>query len=271
MQLFFLRFIFANFAAGFILAKSKESVMNTNQADISKSALFKRGIRNGIPIGLGYLAVSFSLGIAACNVGLNGTQSFFASITCLASAGEFAGFTLIGAGASYLEIAIMTLVVNARYMLMSCSMSQRMSPNTGILHRFAMAYSITDELFAIAIARPGYLRPEYSYGATLASAPLWAIGTVLGCVIGNVMPANLVSAFSVALFGMFLAVIIPQARNNRTIAYLIAFCFILSAAGHYLPALNAISSGTKTIVLTIVISALAALIYPVKQEENNAE
>ena len=246
--------------------------MNTNDVNASGPALFKRGIRNGIPIGLGYLAVSFSLGIAACNVGLNGLQSFWASILCLASAGEFAGFTLIGAGASYLEIAIMTLVVNARYMLMSCSMSQRMSPDTKLFHRFAMAYSITDELFAIAIARPGYLRPEYSYGATLASAPLWGIGTVLGCMLGNIMPTSLISAFSVALFGMFLAVIIPQARKNKVIAVLILICFGLSTAAHYMPALQSVPSGTKTIVLTIAISALAAVFFPHQtEEESHAE
>lgn len=245
--------------------------MNTNQTDASTFDLFKRGFRNGIPIGLGYLAVSFSLGIAASNVGINGTQSFFASILCLASAGEYAGFTLIGAGASYLEMAVMTFVVNARYMLMSCSMSQRMSPDTSVIHRTCMAYSITDELFALAIARPGYLRPEYSYGATLASAPLWAIGTTLGCIVGNIMPANLASAFSVALFGMFIAVIVPPARTNRVIAYLIAICFALSAAAHYLPSLSSISSGTKTIVLTVAISAIAAIVHPQAQREDNAE
>lgn len=221
----------------------------------------------GIPIGLGYFAVSFSLGIAAANAGLNPLQSFIASMFCNASAGEYAGFALIAIGATYFEIALMTFIVNARYLLMSCAMSQKLSPDTKMRHRFLIGCYVTDELFAISVSRNGYLNPRFAYGAVMMSAPLWAIGTALGAAAGALLPTSVVSAFSVALYGMFLAVIIPAAKENKIVACLIAVSFASSFAATYLPALAEISDGTKTIILTVVISAAAAIIFPRKQTE----
>lgn len=230
----------------------------------SNKTTFMDGMRAAVPIGLGYLAVSFSLGIAARNAGLNAFQSFLTSFLCNASAGEYAGFTLIAADAAYMEIALMTLIANARYLLMSCAMSQRMKPETGLLHRLLMSFDITDELFAIAIARPGCLNPFYTYGAMLVALPCWSIGTALGTLAGNLLPLRLVSAFSVALYGMFLAVIIPPARKDRVIAGLIIVCFAASFAASGLPLLSGISEGTKTILLTVILSAGAAFFFPRK-------
>jgi len=224
---------------------------------------FRNGMRDGIPIALGYLAVSFSLGIAAKNVGLTPAQGFLVSILCNASAGEYAGFTSIGAMAAYLEIALATLVANARYMLMSCAMSQRMDPKMPFFHRFTMAFHVTDELFGIAIARPGYLNPYYSYGAALVASPAWGIGTMLGVIAGNMLPIRLVSAFSVALYGMFLAVIIPPARKSKIVAGLIIISFVLSYLAATLPVVSELSEGTRTIILTVVIASLAAIVFPV--------
>lgn len=226
---------------------------------------FSEGLRNGIPIGLGYLAVSFSLGIAAKNAGLSAFQGLIASFLCSASAGEYAAFTLIADNAPYIEMALITLIVNARYMLMSCAMSQRINPQMKLRHRLAMSFGITDEIFAVAIARPGYLNPYYNYGAMLMSIPLWAIGTALGTVAGNLLPIRLVSAFSVALYGMFLAVIIPPARKDKIIAGIIIFCFAASFASTYLPLVSELSAGMRTIILTVAISAAAAIIFPKKQ------
>lgn len=230
----------------------------------SNKTTFMDGMRAAVPIGLGYLAVSFSLGIAARNAGLNAFQSFLTSFLCNASAGEYAGFTLIAADAAYMEIALMTLIANARYLLMSCAMSQRMKPETGLLHRLLMSFDITDELFAIAIARPGCLNPFYTYGAMLVALPCWSIGTALGTLAGNLLPLRLVSAFSVALYGMFLAVIIPPARKDKVIAGLIIVCFAASFAASSLPLLSGISEGTKTILLTVILSAGAAFFFPRK-------
>ena len=232
----------------------------------NKSEL-REGIAAGIPIGLGYFAVSFSLGIAASNAGLTPIQSFIASMLCNASAGEYAGFSLIAACASYFEIALMTFIVNARYLLMSCAMSQKLSPDTKMGHRFLLGWYVTDELFAISVGRDGYLNPTYTYGAIMIAAPLWALGTALGAAAGSLLPMSVVSAFSVALYGMFLAVIIPAGKANKVVAGLIAASFVLSCAATYLPMLSEISDGTKTIILTVVISAVAAIIFPRKEEE----
>lgn len=232
---------------------------------------FREGFRDGIPIGLGYFAVSFSLGIMAENAGMNPLQSFLASLLCNASAGEYAGFSLIAVNATYWEVAVMTLIANARYLLMSCAMSQKIRPGTGILHRMALAYDLTDELFGIAISRPGYLNPVYSYGAFAVALPGWSIGTALGCIAGNLMPLRLVSALSVALYGMFLAIIIPPARQSKVIAGLICVCFAASFAAAKLPVLAGISSGTKTILLTVILAAGAAILFPKKEEEEAAE
>lgn len=237
---------------------------------MEKKNVFREGMRDGIPIGLGYLAVSFSLGIAAKNAGLSPAQGFLASMLCNASAGEYAGFTLIAAGAAYLEVAIMTLVVNARYLLMSCAMSQRIAPGMPFYHRLLMAFDITDELFGIAIARPGYLNPYYTYGAMLIAIPGWAFGTALGTAAGNILPLRLVSALSVALYGMFLAIIIPPARKNKVVAVLVGLCFLASFGASYLPVVSGMSGGMRTILLTVLISAAAAILFPKEAEEHES-
>lgn len=235
----------------------------------NKTAL-RDGMRDGIPIGWGYLAVAFSLGIAARNAGLNAAQACLASLLCNASAGEYAGFTVIAANASYIEMAFLTLIANARYILMSCAMSQRMSPSTGSFHRIIIGFDITDELFGIAMARPGSLNPYYTYGAMLVSIPMWAAGTAIGTAAGNILPLSLVSAFSVALYGMFLAVIIPPARRDRVICLIVAVCFALSFAASKLPYISTVSEGTRTVILTVVISSAAALLFPRKDDKEEA-
>lgn len=234
------------------------------------NSIFMEGIRDGIPIGLGYLAVSFSLGVTARNAGLNAFQGFLASILNNASAGEYAGFTLIAANAPYLEMALITLITNARYLLMSCALSQRFSPDTPFFHRLLIGYDITDELFGITIARPGYINPFYTYGAIVVAAPCWAVGTSLGIMAGNILPLRAVSALSVALYGMFLAIIIPPARKNKVIALLILISFATSYCSAHLPVISGFSGGTRTIILTVAISAAAAFLFPVdpKKEDN---
>ncbi len=234
---------------------------------INDKRAFREGMKNGLPIGLGYFAVSFSLGIAAANAGFTPFQSFLTSFLCNASAGEYAGFSLVAAGASYIEVAIMSFVVNARYLLMSFAMSQRLAPGTKMGHRLLLSNYLTDELFAIAIARDGYMNPYYTYGAVLMAAPFWSVGTAIGTVAGNILPLSLVSAFSVALYGMFIAVIIPPAKQNKVIGVLICICFLLSYLFETLPVISDIASGTRTIILTVVIASAAAILFPQKQNE----
>ena len=224
------------------------------------------GIRDGVPIALGYFAVSFSLGIAARRAGFSPFQGFLASLLNNASAGEYAAFALITTGASYLQVAIITLIANARYLLMSCALAQKFTPDTPFIHRLIIGYDVTDELFGITIARKGPLNPWYTYGAILLAAPAWASGTALGIIAGNLLPLRAVSALSVALYGMFLAIIIPPARKSKIVAALVAISFFLSFICNYLPGIASLSDGTRTILLTVLISAAAAILFPVKQE-----
>lgn len=232
---------------------------------------FQHGIRDGCPIALGYFAVSFTLGIAARNAGLSAIQAFAASVLNNASAGEYAGFSLIAAGSTYLETAIMTLIVNARYLLMSCALSQKLKPDTSLRHRMLIAYDVTDEIFGISVAQPGYLNPWYAYGAIAVAIPGWAFGTYLGVVMGNVLPTRMVSALSVGLYGMFLAIIIPPARKNKVIAGLVTAGFIASFLVNRLPLFAGLSTGIKTISLTVALALLAAVLFPIDTEDNHKE
>lgn len=232
----------------------------------SNKTAFFNGVRDGVPIALGYLAVSFSLGIAAKRAGLNAFQGFLASLLNVASAGEYAGFTMIASDAPYLSIIIITLITNARYLLMSTVLSQRADPKMNPVHRFFVSYGITDEIFAISIARPGCLNPWYNYGAIAISVPLWSIGTSLGIIAGNMLSVRLVSAFSVALYGMFLAIFIPPMKKDRTVRVLIPVCFAASYLCTILPGVKNLSSGTRIILLTLVIAGAAAVLRPLPEE-----
>lgn len=230
---------------------------------------FYKGLRNGMPICLGYLAVSFTLGIAAKNAGFTAFQAMLTSIGINASAGEFAGITLIAAGASYLEVAIMELVANARYLLMSCSLSQKLPAGTPLRHRLLLGFYVTDEIFGVSMAFPEKLNPFYTYGIISVAAPGWAIGTYLGVIMGNILPLSVVSALSVGLYGMFLAVIIPPARKDKILAILILISMVASYIFSKLPLVSGLSSGIRTILLTVIIAGAAAILFPVKEEENH--
>lgn len=231
--------------------------------------VFLLGMQDGLPIGFGYLAVSFSLGIAARKVGLTPLQGFLASFLTNASAGEYAAWTVIGEAAPYIEMFFAILIANARYFLMACALSQRFSPDTKLRHRLLVGFDLTDEIFGITIARPGYLNPFYSYGAMTVALPSWAIGTALGIVIGNILPVRAVSALSVSLYAMFLAIIMPPAKKDKVISVLIAICFAASYAFARLPMFAFMSSGTRTIILTVVIAGVASVLFPVKEEKKD--
>lgn len=224
------------------------------------------GFRDGIPIGLGYFVVSFTLGIMARHVGLTPFQGFLVSLLNNASAGEYVGFALIAVHAPYLEVAIMTFIANARYLLMSTVVSQKFSPKTPFYHRIFVGFDITDEIFGITIARKGWLNPFYNYGAMLTALPGWSIGTALGIIAGNILPPSAVSALSVALYGMFIAIIIPPARKDKIVAACVVVSFVASfLAETFLH--GVISAGTRTIFLTVIIAGAAAIFFPVKEEK----
>ncbi len=228
--------------------------------------LFIKGLKDGIPIALGYLAVAFALGFAAAGTGMNALQSFFMSFGMLASAGEYAAIMLIGSAAGIGEMIATTLVINLRYFLMSCSLSQKIEEKTPIWKRLLLAWFVTDELFGISSAVEGRLDPVYTYGAAVVSVAGWTLGTVLGVVAGEILPDRLESALSVALYGMFLAIIIPPARKSRFMAVLIIVSMAASILFASLPLLSSISEGFRIIILTVVTAGVAAAVRPVSEE-----
>lgn len=230
---------------------------------------FGRGVRDGMPIAIGYFAVAFALGIKATAAGLTPWQSALLSLLNVTSAGEAAGIALLGVGTTYVELALTQLVINIRYLLMSCALSQKLSSGTGLLHRLAVGYGVTDEIFGICAATEGPLSPYYSYGAIAVAVPGWTLGTLLGAVMGNVLPTRAVNALGVALYAMFLAIILPPARKSRVIAGLVAVSALASAALSWLCAafsLTFFTEGFRIIVLTVVISLGAALLFPLSKE-----
>lgn len=231
--------------------------------------VFLEGFKDGIPIGLGYFAVSFSLGIVASNAGLSVLQGAIASLFTAASAGEYAGFVVIASNASYLQMVIMSVVASLRYLLMSTVLSQKCDEDLSIWHRLLLSFYITDEIFGISIARKGKLNPYYTYGAIIPAVSLWTIGTALGVYAGNILPLRIVSALSVALYGMFIAIIIPPAKKDKAVLIGVIISFALSyLCSYYIPYIKDLSSGMRTIILTILISFVLALLVPRKSEDN---
>jgi len=227
---------------------------------MSNKKAFFNGMRDGVPIGLGYFAVAFSLGIIAKKAGVTPIQAFVTSLFVRASAGEYSGYTLIMEKAAYLEVALMCIITNLRYLLMSTALSQKLKPGTPLIKRIITGICVTDEIFGISIAYKGYLNPLYTVGATVVAGPMWALGDSLGIIAGSILPGRAVSALSVALYGMFLAVIIPPARKDKGVCVAVIVAFLLSYIAGIAPILSSLSSGTRTIILTIIISAIAALI-----------
>ena len=227
---------------------------------------FLRGCRDGIPIGLGYLAVSFSFGIPALQAGLTVAQAVQMSLLNLTSAGQFASLSVIAAGGSYIELALSQAIINLRYCLMSASLSQKVDRAAPFFHRFIMAFGTTDEVFALSSAVEGPLSPYYSYGLMSVAIPGWTLGTLLGAAAGSILPGRVLSALGVALYAMFCAIIVPPARKNRTLLFLIVISMAASALFAFAPLLKEISGGTRVIILTVAIAALAAYFVPVKED-----
>ena len=247
-------------------------ILNMSEKKQRKNA-FISGMRDGLPIALGYFAVSFSLGIQAKEAGMTVLQAAVMSLTNLTSAGEFAALSIIATGGSYISMALSQLIINLRYILMSFALSQRIAPETSTLHRNCMSYGVTDEIFGISVRQPRPLSPFYTYGALLLAVPGWTAGTALGVAAGNILPENVVSALNLALYGMFIAVFIPQSREDKHVAVAVLASMVLSTACAFIPYvkdLRAASPGTMIIILTVLISLVFAIIFPVKESEGEA-
>ena len=230
--------------------------------------LFLKGVRHGIPIALGYLSVSFTFGMKAVGDGLTWLQALLISMTNVTSAGQFAGLPLMVAQASLIEAALTQLIINLRYALMSLSLSQRLDKSMTTLHRMAFSFCNTDEIFAVASSQPEKVGKWYLYG--LMSTPWlgWALGTFLGAVAGQLLPEFLRTALGIAIYGMFLAIILPPARKEHPVRMVVIIAVALSLLLRYTPVLNQISSGFAIIICAVVASTIGALLFPVKEGES---
>ena len=221
---------------------------------------FLAGLKDGLPICLGYLAVSFAFGIQAVESGLTVFEATMISLLNVTSAGQFAGIGIIAANGSFLEIAASQLIINLRYSLMSVAISQKIDPKLPTLKRLGIAFGMTDEIFAVSAARPGVLQPSFSLGAISISVAGWVLGTFLGAYAGQILPDRVISALRLALYGMFLAIIIPPARDSRPVLYVVLLAMLLSVLFTYAPYLRLISSGFRIIIVTLLSAGLFATI-----------
>ena len=229
---------------------------------------FQKGLRDGIPIGLGYFSVSFTIGIMAVATGLTPFQAAFLSFTNLTSAGEVAGLSVIAAGASYLEMAATQFIVNLRYGLMSLALSQRLDSSVTTLERMLIAFGNTDEIFAVAVSQPEKVGTKYMYG--LISMPVvgWVGGTLCGAVASTLLPDMVRSAMGIAIYGMFIAIVLPPAKKSNPIKIVVAAAALFSVLLYYVPVFSFVSSGASIMICTILAAGAGALFFPVKEEES---
>ncbi len=227
---------------------------------------FLRGMSHGIPICLGYLSVSFGFGILAVSkAGLSVFQASIISASNLTSAGQKAGIDVIAAGGTIIEMILLQLTINIRYSLMALSLSQKLDKRFTTPHRFMASYGITDEIFAVCSAQKTPLTPAYMYGMILIAAVGWVTGTALGAAAGELLPLSVSKAMEIVLYGMFIAIIIPPAKKQHSVLFVIAMAAALSVVFRY--CLPMVSDGFAIIISAVAASAAAAFIFPVKDEE----
>lgn len=226
---------------------------------------FKKGLLHGIPIALGYLSVSFGFGIMAVRSGLSVFSAVMISVTNLTSAGQAAGVEIIAAAGTLVEMALTQLVINIRYSLMGISLSQKLDKSFTVPHRLVASYGITDEIFAVASAQIHPVTPAYMYGLILISFLGWSMGTFLGAAAGEVLPLAVTNAMGIVLYGMFIAIIIPPSRKQKSVLYAVVIAALLSIVFRYV--ITAVSSGFAIIISACVAAAVAALLFPIEEAE----
>lgn len=238
---------------------------------MKKWQAFKIGAINGIPIGLAYIAVAFSFGIMAMQAGLSVGQSVLMSLTNVTSAGQIAAVNIIASGGAYIELALNQLIINMRYALMGFSISQKLERKTPLYQKLIAAFGLTDEIFAISSTKIGKISSFYIFGAMAVAIPSWVLGTLLGAIAGQILPAFIISALGISMYAMLTSIIVTPAKHNRTLIWVIVGAMLLSAAFKYVPGLNKISTGFVVIIVTVVVAAIASIVKPIPLEPSSAE
>lgn len=249
--------------------KNRETKMN--QLNAKGKADFLTGLRLGIPIALGYISVSFGIGITAVTRGLSALEAVLLSLTNLTSAGQVAGIDIMVAGGAIIEMILAQLTINARYSMMSLSLSQKVGKEYGIFHRFTTSFGITDEVFGVAASRREPITPKFMYGLILLPATGWTLGTLLGAVAGNILPESIKLALGIAIYGMFVAIVVPPAKGDVGILTAALTAIALSCSIAYIPIFSLITPGFSIIICALVASAVAALLFPIKDETESEE
>ncbi len=228
---------------------------------------FKRGLKLGIPIGMGYFSVSLAFGMMAVRSGLTPLVAVLISMTNLTSAGQFAGISLMAMGGTGFEMALTTLMINARYFLMSLALTQKFSKNFGSINKFIVAFGVTDEVFTLAALEKGELNSDFLKGMMVIPYIGWSMGTLTGAVMSNILPYSLQDALGIALYGMFIAIIIPAVRESKAVLFTVCLAVICSCILKYVPVFSQITSGFAIIICTFIGAGIAAAIYPVQDEQ----
>ena len=231
-----------------------------------KSGDFKRGLKDGIPISLGYLSVSFGFCIMAIKSGVSVLAAVIISLTNLTSAGQVAGIAVIAAGGTFIEMALTQLIINLRYALMSLSLSQKLDKDFTLLSRLAISFGITDEIFAVASGRSGEVSQKYMAGLIILPLIGWTMGTFLGGAAGEILPERLNAALGIAIYGMFIAIFVPAARKSKGVLFVVMVAVALSCCIKYIPVFSGISQGFAIIICTLAASVFGALVFPLKSE-----
>lgn len=228
---------------------------------------FFAGMKAGMPVCVGYFSVSFGFGAMAIVQGLTVWQAIFISASNLTSAGQFAGLTVIAAGATILEMILTQVVINSRYALMSLALGQRLGPNVGTGKRLIAAFFNTDEVFALGMSRGKNLTTAFFVGAGVVAALGWISGTALGAIAGSLLPKSVQMALGVMLYGMFIAIVVPQAKEDKPILSSVLLALVFSCLFTWVPGLNRVSGGLAIVICTVLAAALCAVLFPVDDEE----
>ena len=227
---------------------------------------YRTGVSRGLPVGMGYFSVSFGFGAMAVSQGLRVFDATLISLTNVTSAGQFAGLTVIVAMATLWELILTQLIINSRYALMSLALSQRMGSRIGVLPRLAIAFFNTDEIFALAMAEKKPLTVPFLLGLGLTPIIGWTTGTLCGALAGSVLPLMVRTALGVMLYGMFIAIVVPPARQEKPVLVTVAVAIALSCLFAWAPVLNQLSPGLAIVVCTVAAAAFCAWKFPIREE-----